>query len=254
MKTLKEVINTGDSIVGMWLALGSSYTAEICATGGFDFVLIDAEHGPNDVLTTLQQLQVLAAYPVHSIVRIPNKDSSLIKRYLDVGTVNILAPFINTAKEAQDLVYATRYAPEGIRGSGYGLGRVSQWGKRTDYPHIASREITLIAQIETTEGLENLEAICVVDGIDAVFFGPADIAASIGKIGQYADAKVVDLILGGMAKAKSLGMPIGVYTADPKLLAKYKNAGASIFGVASDTGILASGARSLAREFSALVE
>jgi 4-hydroxy-2-oxoheptanedioate aldolase len=252
VKNLKDAIQSNETLVGMWSALGNHVAIEICANSGFDFILIDAEHGANDVLTVLQQLQVVAAYPVNPIVRIPNKESSLIKRYLDIGATSILAPFINTADDAQELVRATRYPPKGIRGSGYGLGRVSKWGARSNYGEIAGSEITLIAQIETTEALSNLESICAVEGIDAVFFGPADIAASLGKIGQYADQEVVELILQGMSKVHALGMPIGVYSADAELLKKYKAAGATIFGVASDTGILAGGSRKQAADYAKL--
>lgn len=252
MDNLKTALQSGDPLLGMWVNMGSSYTAEICATCGFDWLLIDAEHGPNDVRSVLAQLQAVAAHPVHPVVRIPNKDTSLIKRYLDIGTKSFLVPFIDNADAANNLVAATRYPPEGIRGIGAGLARVSEWGARSSYLAKAHDEITLIAQIESVEGLSNVEEIAQVEGINALFFGPADIAGSLGKIGQNTDNEVFDAIETGITVAQRHGMPCGVYVSDQTLLKRCQAAGANLFGVAADVALLAQNGRVAAQTYRSL--
>lgn len=241
---LKQLLAADKPFFGLWSALGAANSIELCATTGFDWILIDAEHGPNDVPLVLEQLRAIAAYPVVPVVRPPNLEPSLIKRYLDLGATNLLAPMVNDAETAASLVRATRYPPKGERGFGSGLARVSRWTSRSDYISVADDEITLIVQIESAEALENVENICQVDGVDAVFFGPADIAASIGKIGKFSDPEVVDRTISAAKKATALKVPSGIYTADAAFLAEAVKAGVRMLGVASDTGLLAEAAKS----------
>ena len=250
---LKAALAAGRVQIGLWAALADAYAAELCATGGFDWILIDAEHGPNDVRSVLAQLQALAPHPVHAMVRLPNDDPSLIKRYLDIGARNLLIPLVDTVEQARAVVRATRYPPDGIRGVGAGLARVSQWGARTDYLQTANDEVHLWVQLETVAALEQVEAIASLDGVDGVFFGPADIAASMGRLGAATDEAVVAAVVDGIARATAAGARSGVFIPDADVLAACRAAGATLLGVAADTGLLAAATRRSAREMRALL-
>lgn len=177
---------------GMWLASGSGYVTEICAGSGIDWVLLDQEHAPNDLHTTLEQLQVLAGYPdVDVLVRPPSADPVTIKRLLDIGVQNLIVPMIDDPAEACAAVAATRYPPTGIRGVGSALARASRWNRISDYLATADASVSLTVQVETVAALEQLGDIADVDGVDAVFIGPADLAASMGKLGQPEHPEVV---------------------------------------------------------------
>lgn len=171
-QSLNLPASTEASLIGAWANLASSLVAEAIAAIGFDWLLIDAEHGPNDVPSVLAQLQAVAAYPVVPVVRIPNHDASLIKRYLDIGAHNLLVPMVDSAAQATAIVEASRYPGAGIRGVGAGLARASRWSLQGDYLQTANASVRLIAQIETESGLENLDAIMAVAGVDAVFLDP----------------------------------------------------------------------------------
>jgi 4-hydroxy-2-oxoheptanedioate aldolase len=170
--------------LGLWIALGDAYCAEICAGAGFDWLLIDGEHAPNDVRSILAQLQAVAAYPVHAVVRPPAGDVALIKQLLDIGAQSLLIPMVETADQARLLVSAVRYPPRGIRGVGSALARSSQWNGIKSYLDTADDQICLLVQIETRRGLDNLEAIAAVEGVDGLFIGPADLSASLGHRGN----------------------------------------------------------------------
>ena len=243
----------GAVLVGLWAALADPYAAELCANSAFDWMLIDAEHGPNDVRTVLAQLQALAAYPVHPMVRLPNDDASLIKRYLDIGARNLLIPVVDTVEEAAAVVAATRYPPDGIRGVGAGLARASRWGARSDYLAEANDEVHLWVQLETTTALQNVEAIASLPGVDGVFFGPADIAASMGKLDKATDPDVVAAVIDGIERATAVGARSGVFIPDNTVLVACRNAGATLLGVAADTGMLAAATRRTAREMRELL-
>ena len=245
---MKQALADGAVLVGMWAALADPYAAELCANSAFDWMLVDAEHGPNDVRTVLAQLQALAPYPVHPMVRLPNDDASLIKRYLDIGARNLLIPLVDTAEQAAAVVAATRYPPDGIRGVGAGLARVSRWGARSDYLTEANGEVHLWVQLETTTALQNVEAIASLPGVDGVFFGPADIAASMGKLGEATDPDVVAAVIDGIERATAIGARSGVFIPDGAVLEACRNAGATLLGVAADTGMLAAASRRTARE------
>ena len=173
------------SFIGAWLTLASPLVAEAVAAIGYDWLLIDAEHGANDIPSVLAQLQAVAAYSAIPVVRLPNHDASLIKRYLDMGASNLLVPMVDNPAQAEAIVSATRYPMTGIRGVGAGLARASRWSLNGEYLTSANTEIRVIVQIETETGLSNLSDILSVPGIDAVFFGPADIAASFRAAYHY---------------------------------------------------------------------
>ena len=188
-------ISDGDPRIGMWVASGSGYVTEICAGSGIDWLLLDQEHAPNDLRTTLEQLQVLAGYPdVDVLVRPPSADPVVIKQLLDIGAQNIIVPMIDGPGDAVAAVAATRYPPEGIRGVGSALARASRWNRISDYLVTADATVSLTVQVESVAGLALLGEIADVDGVDAVFIGPADLAASMGKLGQPEHPDVVSTI------------------------------------------------------------
>lgn len=239
-------IRPGRPRFGMWLASGSAYVAEICAGSGIDWVLLDQEHAPNDVLSTLAQLQVLAGYPdVDVLVRPPSADPVTIKRLLDIGAQNIIVPMIDDPVAAAAVVAATRYPPAGIRGVGSALARASRWNRISDYLSTADASVSLTVQVETVAGMEQLSDIADVDGVDAVFIGPADLAASMGRLGQPEHPEVVDAIEGALATIVGHGKAAGVNAFNETIARRYVAAGASFVLVGADVGLLARGAEQL---------
>ena len=183
--------NSSRAQIGVWVCSGNSTVAEICASSGVDWLLIDAEHTPNDLQSILVQLQAVYGHPATPMVRPPHGDANLIKQYLDLGVQNLLIPMVNTAEQAAELVRAVRYPPQGIRGVGSALARASMWNRIEGYLGSASDYISLYVQIETVEAVENLDAILAVDGIDGIFIGPSDLAASMGLLGQQDYPEVI---------------------------------------------------------------
>jgi 4-hydroxy-2-oxoheptanedioate aldolase len=236
----------------MWLASGSGYVTEICAGSGIDWVLLDQEHAPNDLRTTLEQLQVLAAYPdVDVLVRPPFADPVVIKRLLDVGVQNLIVPMIDGQGEAAAAVAATRYPPAGIRGVGSALARASQWNRISDYLGTADASVSLTVQVESLSGLEQLGDIADVDGVDAVFIGPADLAASMGRLGQPEHPDVVGTIETALATIVDHGKAAGVNAFNTAIARRYLGAGATFVLVGADVALLARGAERLVHEFKA---
>jgi 4-hydroxy-2-oxoheptanedioate aldolase len=173
----KAALAANQPQVGLWLSMADPYMAEVSATAGFDWLLVDGEHAPNDLRSTLAALQAVAPHRAQPVVRAVQGDTALIKQLLDIGAKNLLVPMVDTAGQARALVSATRYPPRGIRGVGSAVGRASQWSARTDYLDAADDEVCLLVQAETVQALDNLASICEVDGVHGVFIGPADLAA-----------------------------------------------------------------------------
>ncbi|NPT47709.1 4-hydroxy-2-oxoheptanedioate aldolase [Paraburkholderia sp. 1N] len=247
--TFKRALTEGRPQFGLWAALADAYVTELLATAGFDWLLIDNEHAPNDVRSTLAQLQAVAAYASHPVVRPVRSDSALIKQLLDIGVQTLLLPMIDTAEQAADAVAATRYPPQGIRGVGSALARASRWNRIPDYLHTAAAELCVVVQVETVQGMENLSAIAAVDGIDGVFFGPSDLSASMGLLGKPGDAGVRDAICKGIGKVRGAGKAAGVLAPDPGIAAEYVAAGATFVAVGTDTGLLSRAAADLAAAY-----
>lgn len=245
----KHALAEGRPQIGLWLGLADPYSAEICAGAGFDWLLIDGEHAPNDVRRTLAQLQALAAYPVTPVVRPPVGDTHLIKQYLDLGVQTLLVPMVETAEQARQLVQATRYPPQGIRGVGSALARASRWNALPDYLTRANDEVCLLVQVESRTGLENLDDIAAVDGVDGVFIGPADLSASLGHLGQPGHPDVVQAIEGALTRIVGTGKAAGILSADERLARRSLALGATFVAVGVDTTLLARAARSLAAAF-----
>jgi 4-hydroxy-2-oxoheptanedioate aldolase len=234
---------------GMWIASGNAYSAEICAGAGLDWLMLDLEHVPNDIRSTLAQLQAVAAYPVHVLVRPASGDPVAIKQLLDIGATDLIVPMVESAEEARMLVAATRYPPAGIRGVGSALARASRWNRISDYLITADDRVSLTVQVESAEGLKQLEAIAGTDGIDAVFIGPADLAASMGYLGQPEHSVVVETIEQAISTITQAGKAAGVNAFNPDLAQRYISAGASFVLVGADVTVLARGSEALARRF-----
>jgi 4-hydroxy-2-oxoheptanedioate aldolase len=184
MNPFKSAIARGEQQIGLWLSLAHAYSAEVCATAGFDWLLVDGEHAPNDIPGTLAQLQALAAYRSHAVVRVVQGDASLVKQMMDIGVQTLLVPMVDTAQQARAMVAATRYPPQGVRGVAASVARASRWGAQADYLDRANDDACLLVQAESATALANLDEICAVDGVDGVFIGPADLAASMGRRGH----------------------------------------------------------------------
>ncbi len=243
-------LGEGEPRFGMWVASGSGYVTEICAGSGIDWLLLDLEHAPNDLRTTLEQLQVLAGYPeVDVVVRPPSADPVSIKRLLDVGAQNIIVPMIDDPAAAVAAVAATRYPPEGIRGVGSALARASRWNRISDYLVTADETVSLTVQVETVAGLQHLGEIADVDGVDAVFIGPADLAASMGKLGQPEHPDVVTTIEAALGTILEHGKSAGVNAFNEAVARRYLRAGASFVLVGADVALLARGAENLAATY-----
>jgi 4-hydroxy-2-oxoheptanedioate aldolase len=245
----KRALKEGRPQIGLWLGLANPYTAELCATAGFDWLLIDGEHAPNDLPLLVSQLQAIAPYGAHPIVRPVTGDAVLIKQLLDIGAQTLLVPMIETTDQAAQMVAAMHYPPKGIRGVGTTLARASRWGRIGDYLKTASDEMCLILQIETQQGLDNLDAIAATPGVDGIFIGPADLAASLGYLGQASHPVVQDAIAQAFARLKSLGVPSGILAVDQALGRKYLEMGVGFLGVGVDTLMLANAASALAAQF-----
>lgn len=230
----------------MWVSSGSPLVAEICAGAGLDWVLIDMEHSPNGLETVLAQLQAVAAYPATPVVRVPIGDVVTIKQVLDLGAQNILVPMISSAAEAQAVVDAVRYPPRGRRGVGSALARSARWNRVDDYLADADAYVSVFVQVETASGVDNAAAIAAVDGIDGVFVGPSDLAASMGLLGQQTHPDVTAAVLRALEAIRSAGTPAGVNAFDPTVAQSYLDAGASFVLVGADVALLARGSESLA--------
>ncbi|MBK1686327.1 4-hydroxy-2-oxoheptanedioate aldolase [Rubrivivax gelatinosus] len=245
----KAALARGEPQIGLWLSLAQPYTAELCASAGFQWLLIDGEHAPNDVRSTLAQLQAVAPYPGHPVVRLVQGETALVKQVLDIGAATLLVPMVDSAEQAAALVAATRYPPEGVRGVGSAVARASRWGARAGYVDFANDEVCLLVQAESRRALDDLEAICAVDGVDGVFIGPADLAASMGHRGRPDHPEVQAAIDGAIRRIRACGKAAGTLTGDVAAARRYLELGASFVAVGIDTTLLAQATRRLAAEF-----
>lgn len=235
--------------VGLFVCMASAYSMEILAGAGYDWLVVDAEHSPNNPASVTAQLQAAAAYPVQLLVRPMNHDPALIKQYLDAGAQTLLVPLVDDAAQAAALVQAVRYPPEGIRGVAASLARASRWNSVKDYVKHANDEVCLVVQVETRQGLANLDAILAVDGVDAVFIGPADLAASLGHLGESGHPEVRSAIEDALRRIRASGKAAGIFVTDPELAAKYRGIGASFVAVGADASLLRNAALKAAAAF-----
>jgi len=246
--SFKHALERGEAQIGLWSSLSSNYTVEVIAGAGFDWILLDMEHSPNDLESLLAQLQASAPYATHPVVRVPWNDMVGMKRVLDVGAQSLLVPYVSTAEEAAAAVSHTRYPPGGVRGVA-GTTRASRFGRVKDYAKRAQQEICLLVQVETQSALDNIEAICKVDGVDGVFIGPADLHASLGHTGEIANPKVKPLIDDAIRRIRKAGRAPGILTPNEADARHWLDCGALFVAVGADVGILARGAEALAAKF-----
>ena len=244
----KRRLAGGEPLVGMWCSLPGGFAAEVLAGAGFDWILFDTEHSPGDPVTVLSQLQTAAAYPVSSVVRPASNDPVLIKRLLDIGAQTLLVPFVENAAEAAQAVAAMRYPPLGMRGVA-GITRASRFGRVKNYGALAADELCLLVQVETRTALADLEAIASVDGVDGVFIGPSDLAASLGHIGRPDHPEVVALIEDALRRLRALGKPSGLLTTNVEFARRSFDLGAAFVAVGVDVALLTRAADELASLF-----
>jgi 4-hydroxy-2-oxoheptanedioate aldolase len=236
-------------LAGMWVCTGSPLVAEICAGGGLDWLLVDMEHGPNGLESVLAQLQAVAAYPVAPVVRVPGNDAVTMKQVLDLGAQNVLVPMVSSADEAAAAVEAVRYPPRGRRGVGSALARSARWNRVEGYLARADDHVSLLVQVENVAGVEAAEEIAAVDGVDGVFVGPSDLAASMGLLGQQTHPDVTAAVLRTFEAVQGAGKPVGVNAFDPGVADSYLAAGAGFVLVGADVALLARGSEALAARF-----
>ncbi len=243
--TFKRAIKAGRRQVGLWSSLSSHLTVEVLAGAGFDWLLLDTEHAPNDLPMVLSQLQATTGGTAHPIVRPPWNDTVVIKRYLDAGVQSFLIPYVQDEAEARAAVAATRHPPRGVRGF------ASRYGRIKDYYERAEEEICVLVQVETRHALGNLETIAAVDGVDGVFIGPGDLSADMGHLNQPGHPDVVAAIDDAIRRLKALGIAPGILTGDEALARRFIEQGCLFTAVGSDVGILARESERLAARFKA---
>ena len=237
-------------LAGMWVSTGSSLVAEICAGSGLDWLLIDGEHSPLGLESVMAQLQAIAPYPITPMVRVPANDETIIKQYLDLGAQNLLVPMVSTEEDAIAAVNSVKYPPVGRRGVGSALARGGRWNRISDYLERANDDyVSLTVQIETAEAVDNVEAILATEGIDAIFIGPSDMAASMGLIGQQEHPDVVANVHRAINATKSAGKPVGINAFNPARAHEYFDAGMDFILVGADVALLARGSEKLAADF-----
>lgn len=245
MTSFKQRLREGRPLIGLWQALANNYTADICARAGFDWLLFDGEHAPNTPQTLLGQLQAVAPFPLEPIARVPSADPVHIKQYLDLGFTTLLVPMIDTAAQAEAAVAACRYPPEGIRGVASATARATGFGSDPGYLREANERLTLIVQIESRTGLQNIDAIASTSGVDALFIGPSDLAASLGHLGNPGHADVQEAVAAAKARIDASGKPAGTFALSPLDARRRVDEGFQFVSAGTDVGVLLTGARDL---------
>jgi 4-hydroxy-2-oxoheptanedioate aldolase len=234
----KAGLSAGKRQLGIWNTIGGNTVPELLGGSGFDWVLVDCEHSAIETIEVQPALQAIGQNPdTSTLVRLAANDPTLFKRVLDMGAQTIMVPYVQTANEAAAAVYAMRYGPNGMRGMA-GMTRATRYGQVEDYFSIAEQELCLIVQVETLEGLQNLDAIAQTDGVDAVFIGPADLSASMGLRGQMSHPDVDKAVTDAITRLVDMGVPAGVMALDPKIADRYISSGASFVAVAVDLVLL----------------
>lgn len=247
----KQAITQPAAQIGLWLGLADPYAAELCATAGFDWLLIDGEHGPNELRSMLASLQAVAPYASHPVVRVPHGDGALIKQVMEIGATTLLVPMVESASQAGALVRAMRYPPAGVRGVGSGLARSSRWSAYPQYLQEANERACLLVQVESVEALQQLDEIAAVEGVDGVFIGPADLSASMGYLGQPGHPEVRAAIELAIGRILAAGKAPGILATDEAFARHCIALGARFVAVGVDATLLARTTRHLAACFKA---
>ena len=250
----KQALHNHQPQIGLWMGLGNAVTTDICAGAGFDWLVIDGEHGPNDLTTLLAQLQTVAAYPSsHPVVRVPHDNAALLKQVLDIGATNVLVPMVDTAEQAAAIVKACRYPQDDGQGGIRGMAgtRASRWRRYPNYGKEANAQVCVRVQAETREALKNLDAIAATPGVDGVFIGPADLSASMGHMGNPTHPEVQAAIVDAIARIRKAGKAPGILMGDETLARQYLSLGAVFVAVGVDSMILSRQTSALAAKFKA---
>ncbi len=249
INTFKQRLQSGPAQIGLWLGLADPYCAELAANAGFDWLLIDGEHAPNDLRGLLGQLQAVAPYASQPVIRPVIGDTALIKQLLDIGAQTLLVPMVESAEQARELVRAMHYPPHGVRGVGSALARASRWNSIPGYLDKADEQMCLLVQIENLDGLAKLDEIVAVEGVDGVFIGPADLSASMSHRGNPGHPEVQAAIEDAIVRIGKAGKAAGILSADQSLARRYLELGAKFVAVGVDTTVLMRGLQTLASAF-----
>jgi len=241
----KHALAAGEKQIGCWMSFADGQAAEIMGTAGFDWLVIDGEHAPNDIRSIRDQLLALAASPSHPVVRVPIGETWMIKQVLDVGAQTVLVPMVESGDQARELVRACTYPPEGTRGVGAMGGRATMFGSIPDYIPTADAEICLLVQVESRAGLAALDDILAVEGVDGVFIGPADLSTDMGFKGDSAAPEVRAAIADALARIKAAGKAPGILGVTEEATQAYADMGAQFLAVGIDVLLLARTARTL---------
>ena len=244
----KRAVREGRPQIGLWSSLCSNLSIEVIASSGFDWILIDTEHAPNEVPMVHSQLQAMAAGTAAPVVRPAWNDMVMLKRLLDVGAQNFLVPYVQTPEEARAAVAATRYPPRGVRGVA-SLHRGNRFGRVKDYYTSADEQICVIVQIETRLALQNLDAIAAVEGVDGLFIGPSDLSAALGHLGNLTHPEVRAAIEDAFERIRKAGKAPGILAPVEAETRHWLSKGAVVMAVGSDLGLLARQSEELARKF-----
>lgn len=234
----------GKRLIGCWCSLASPITTEVLGLAGFDWLLLDGEHSPNDVLSFIPQLMALKDSLSAPVVRPQWNDAVVIKRLLDAGFYNFLIPFVESAEDAARAVSATRYPPEGVRGVSVAQ-RNNRYGTVADYLKVINDNIAVMVQIESRKAMDAIDAICAVKGVDGIFVGPSDLAAGMGHLGDSSHPEVQDAIAQVFTRAKAAGKSAGILAPVEAEARRYFDMGASFVAVGSDQGVFRAATQAL---------
>jgi 4-hydroxy-2-oxoheptanedioate aldolase len=248
VNAFKQNLSAGTPQIGLWLTLTSPTATEIAAGAGFDWLLIDTEHSPNELPDVQHHLRAAEGGTAEPVVRVPWNEPVAVKRMLDIGVRSLLFPFVQSADEARQAVRATRYPPDGIRGVS-GVSRATRYGRVADYYSRAAGEICVIVQIETRKAVDAIEEIAAVPGVDALFIGPADLSADLGLKGNWSSPEAWSKILEAGARIKKAGKSAGFLSPREEDCRKVLAAGFGFVAVGTDTGILARGTDALVKTY-----
>ncbi len=244
----KHALAAGELQIGLWSSLCSNVAAEVIGDSGFDWILLDTEHSPNEIPGLMAQMQALTRGTATPIVRAAWNDAVLIKRILDIGAQSLLIPFVQNPEEARRAVAAAYYPPVGIRGTA-GSTRASRYGRVANYLKRANEEICVLVQVETRTALDQIEAIAQVEGIDGVFIGPSDLAASLGHVGELQHPENQAAIEDAARRLKKVGKAAGILSVNDEESRRYIAWGYTFVAVGADIGLLARNADALAKRF-----
>ena len=247
--TFKEALAKGERQIGCWMSFADGQIAEIMGTCGFDWLVIDGEHAPNDIRSIRDQLIALTASPSPPVVRVPVGETWMIKQVLDAGAQTVLVPIVESADQARELVRACHYPPNGVRGVGATAARATMFGSVSEYIQTANQEVCLLVQVENRAGIDALDEILQVEGIDGVFIGPADLSTDMGHQGNSAHPEVRAAIADAITRIKTAGIAPGILGVSEEATQAYLDMGAQFLAVGIDVLVLAQNARALSQSW-----